>query len=165
MYNDILSWDQYGSRMGIPALPFCQIRLKAQKPLPSAYPQTIKTLGDHLRKRRLDLKLLQKDVAQKLGVGETSVYNWENNLTKPALRYIPKIIEFLGYVPFNTSNLSVGERIVVYRKLHGLSQKKLAHKLDIDPCTLSKWERDKRKPSERLLKDLTAFFTPNSSGH
>jgi hypothetical protein len=47
-------------------LPCCQIRLKAQKPLPSAYPQTLKTLGDHLRKRRLDLQLFQKDVAQML---------------------------------------------------------------------------------------------------
>ncbi len=82
------------------ALPFCQITLNAQKPLPSAYPQTLKTLGDHLRKRRLDLKLLQREVAQKLGVGESSIYNWENNLTKPALRYIPKIVKFLGYAPY-----------------------------------------------------------------
>jgi DNA-binding XRE family transcriptional regulator len=81
------------------ALPCCHITLKAQKPLQCAYPQTLKTLGDHLRKRRLDLKLLQKVVAQKIGVGETSIYNWENNLTKPALRFIPKIVEFLGYVP------------------------------------------------------------------
>ncbi len=139
-------------------MPFCHITLKTQKPLPIVYPRTLKTLGNHLRKRRLDLNLLQKDVAQKLGVGETSIYSWENNLAKPALRFIPKIIEFLGYVPFDTSTLSVGERIVVYRRLLGLSQKELASRLGIDPCTLSKWERDKRKPSEELLKDLTAFF-------
>ncbi len=140
-------------------MPFCHITLKTQKPLPSAYPRTLKTLGDHRREKRLDLKILQKEVAQKLGVGESSIYNWENNLTKPALRYTPKIIEFLGYAPFDTSTLSVGERIVVYRKLHGLSQKKLAHQLGIDPCTLSKWERGKRRPSERFLKDLTMFFS------
>ena len=136
------------------ALPFCHITLKTKKPLPSAYPRTLKTLGDHLRKRRLDLNLLQKEVAQKIGVGETSVYNWENNLAKPALRFIPRIIEFLGYVPFDTSNLSAGERIVVYRRLLGISQKKLAHRLGIDPCTLSKWERDKRKPPENVLKEV-----------
>ena len=135
-------------------MPFCHITLKTQKPLPSAYPRTLKTLGDHLRKRRLDLDLFQKEVAQRLGVGETSVFNWENNLTKPAIKYIPKIIEFLGYVPFDTSTLSVGEKIVVYRKRLGLSQKRLAHQLGIDPSTLSKWERDKRQPSERLLKDV-----------
>jgi DNA-binding XRE family transcriptional regulator len=98
-YNGILFLGQCGNHRDRVALPFCHITLKAQKPLPSAYPQTLKTLGDHLRKRRLDLKLLQKEVAQRLGVGESSVYNWENNLTKPALRYIPKIVKFLGYVP------------------------------------------------------------------
>ncbi len=133
------------------ALPFCHITLKTQKPLPIVYPRTLKTLGNHLRKRRLDLNLLQKDVAQRLGVCDPSVYNWENNITKPAIKYIPKIIEFLGYVPFDTSTLSVGERIVVYRRLLGLSQKELASRLGIDPCTLSKWERDKLKLSEGFL--------------
>ena len=135
-------------------MPFCQITLKTQKPLPSAYPQTLKTIGDHLRKRRLDLKLLQKEVAQKLGDCEPSVYNWENNLSKPAIKYIPNLIEFLGYVPFTTSTLSIGEKIVVYRQVLGLSQKILAHQLGIDPSTLSKWERDKRKPSERFSKQI-----------
>ncbi len=158
MYNDILSWGPYGNHKDRVALPCCQITLKAQKPLPSAYPQTPKTLGDHLRKRRLDLKLLQKEVAQNLGVGESSVYNWENNLTKPALKYIPKIIELLKYVPFDTSAKTIGEKIVAYRRLLGLSQKKLAHRLGIDPSTLGKWEGGKRKPSERFLKDLTTFF-------
>jgi len=63
------------------------------------------------------------------------------------------IVEFLGYVPYDTSAISVGEKIVSYRKLLGLSQKRLAHQLGIDPSTLSKWERDKRQPPERLLKD------------
>ncbi len=143
------------------ALPFCHITLKTQKPLPSAYPQTPKTIGDHLRKRRLDLNLLQKDIAQKLDVCEPSIYNWENNLAKPALRYIPKIIEFLGYVPFDTSNMSVGEKIVSYRRLLGLSQKKLAHRLGIDPSTLGRWERDKRQPPERVLKDLNTLLEEN----
>lgn len=50
------------------ALPFCNIRLRDQKPLPHAYPAESKTLGDHLRKKRLDLGLFQKDVARILGV-------------------------------------------------------------------------------------------------
>ncbi len=132
--------------------------MEIQKPLSSAYPHTLKTLGDHLRKRRLDLKLLQKEVAQRLEVGKTSVFNWGNNLAMPALKYIPKIIEFLGYVPFDTSNLYVGEKIVIYRKLLGLSQKKLAHRLGIDPSTLANWEKNKCQPPERILKDLTTFF-------
>ncbi len=55
---------------------------------------------------------------------------------------------------FDTSTKSVGEKIVLYRQLLGLSQKKLAIQLGIDPSILSKWERDKRLPSERVLEDI-----------
>jgi len=55
-------------------LPFCHLTLKAKKPLPLGYPQILKTLGDHLRKRRLDLNLLQKEVAEIIGVDETTIY-------------------------------------------------------------------------------------------
>ena len=98
-----------------------------------------------------------------LGVCDPSIYSWENNLSEPAFRYIPKIIEFLGYIPFETSAKSIGEKIITYRKLRGLSQKQLARQLGIDPGTLSKWERDKQKPSESFIKDLTEFFNSHIS--
>ncbi|MHB9037748.1 MAG: helix-turn-helix domain-containing protein [Armatimonadota bacterium] len=56
-------------------------------------------MGDHIRKRRLDLGLLQKDVAKILGVTEASVFYWETHRASPRGRYIPRIIEFLGYLP------------------------------------------------------------------
>jgi len=90
-------------RTDIPALPFCKVTLKGQKPVSAAYPKTLKTLGDHLRKRRLDLKLLQKELAQKLDISETSIYNWENNRASPSLYLIPKIMKFLGYIPDDIS--------------------------------------------------------------
>jgi DNA-binding transcriptional regulator YiaG len=63
-------------------LPFCKLTLTAPKPLLSkAYPEYLQTIGDHLRRKRLDLKLYQKDVAQILGLDTTSIWNWENNLT------------------------------------------------------------------------------------
>ena len=57
-------------------------------------------MGDHLRKKRLDLGLLQRDVARRLGVDTASVTNWEKNHNVPMPQLIPRIIEFLGYVPF-----------------------------------------------------------------
>jgi transcriptional regulator with XRE-family HTH domain len=139
---------------GMPALPFCKMSLKAQKPLHPAYPETLKTLGDHLRKKRLDLRLSQKEVAQRLEAVESSVLNWEKNRTQPSLPFLPKIIEFLGYVPYDTTEKTVGERILAYRRYLGLSQEKLARSLGIDPSTLGRWERDKRRPLKRLLERL-----------
>lgn len=39
------------------------------------------------------------EVAKIIGVTESTVWNWEHG-TEPELRNMPKIIEFLGYVPF-----------------------------------------------------------------
>jgi DNA-binding XRE family transcriptional regulator len=62
-------------------------------------PTQPQTIGDHIRKRRLGLKMLQKDVAEQLGVDKTSVFNWEANTSKPEIRYMPAIFRFLGYNP------------------------------------------------------------------
>lgn len=127
------AWAPYTDTTGrqhklIPALPFCHISLKGKKPLPEAYPQ-----GDHLRKRRLDLKLLQKEVALILGGEEATTWNWENNRSSPKLHNIPKIVEFLGYVPFDGKPKTLGKRIIHYRRLYGITQKELAHRLGADP--------------------------------
>jgi DNA-binding XRE family transcriptional regulator len=140
-------------------LPFCHLTLKAKKPFPPGYPQILKTLGDHIRKRRLDLKLLQKEVAEKIGVDETSIYYWENNRVKPSLTYIPKIIEFLGYIPFNTKSNNLREQIITYRRLQGLTQKKLANLLKVEMTTIGHWERGEHWPSKQLLDKLISLFT------
>ena len=124
-------------------MPFCHVHLRAQKPLSRAYPKALKTLGDHIRKRRLDLQLLQSDAAQKLGVTESCIRNWENNATTPAFRYWPAIIGFLGYNPLPKPQTLV-ERLVQDRKIQGHSQKETAKRLGIDPSTLAGRERGKR---------------------
>ena len=78
-------------------MPFCHLRLRGRKPCPKGYPAQLNTLGDHMRKRRLDLGLLQREVAEKIGVTESTIWNWEANLSTPQQRFIPRIIAFLGY--------------------------------------------------------------------
>ncbi len=56
----------------------------------------LETLGDHLRKRRLDRGLTQKELAAMLGVDETSVYNWEKNRCRPARQMMQKIAAFMN---------------------------------------------------------------------
>ena len=133
-------------------MPFCKVTLKAQKPPSAAYPDRLNTLGDHMRKKRLDLKLQQKEVAEKSGVSEATIYNWENNQASPSLRFIPKIIKFLCYIPDCLQTGTLGEKIVTSRRLLGLTQKKLAHRLDIDPSTLGRWEQDKSQPFKNQQK-------------
>ena len=138
-------------------MPFCKIELKAERPhTPFGYPKTLNTLGDHIRKKRLDLELLQKDVANIIGTTESTIWNWENNYVSPSLSYIPKIIEFLGYIPYDISNKTLGDKLLIHRKLLGFSQRKFALLIGIDPSTLGKWERGKTRPDPDKFAKLIA---------
>ncbi len=143
------------------ALPFCHFTLKSQKPLPEAYPRELTTLGDHLRKKRLDLKLFQKDVAKIIGCDECSIWNWENNYNIPVLKFIPKIINFLGYVPYDITTLTLGERIKTIRQSLGMTGRELAKELGIHPDTLYSWEKDEHKPTKKLWKKWIEFLKSN----
>ena len=143
------------------ALPFCHVELRAAKPISKAYPLELKALGDHIRKRRLDLGLLQKDVARIFESNSQTVTNWEKNNNYPSIEFIPRIIAFLGYVPFESiPRMSLGEKIKICRKIKGISQERLARLLGFDPSTVAQWERDDRLPSQPYLEALNAFLAP-----
>ena len=131
--------------------------LRASKPLPRSYPQALVTIGDHLRKRRLDLGLLQREVAERIGADPCSVTNRELNRTKPALWLLPAIVRFLGYAPW-AAGASVGERLLAYRRERGLSQSALAQLIDVDPGTLRRWERGLRVPTSRYARLAQGFL-------
>ncbi|MBI4410044.1 MAG: helix-turn-helix transcriptional regulator [Gemmatimonadetes bacterium] len=83
--------------------------MRGQKPLPEAHPRELLSIGDHVRKRRLDLGLRQKDLARRLGVNVNTVTNWEVGRSTPALWHVPGIIRFLGYEPFETTGDYTGK--------------------------------------------------------
>lgn len=128
------------------------------KPADISYPDNPKTIGDHIRKKRLDLKLLQKDVAKIFNVSEDCITYWENNRSKPLTYYYPDVIRFLGYCPFVLDLNTFKGRILAYRYLNGLSRKHFAKMMGVDPQTVVGWENGRGKKSkkakiERLLAD------------
>jgi transcriptional regulator with XRE-family HTH domain len=135
----------------IPAFPFCHAELRASKPNSIRYPKKINTLGDHICKRRLDLNLLQKQVADRIGVHKMTITSWEGNATVPEVRYMPAIIQFLGYNPLPAAN-SLPERLSIARMALGLSQRKMAEKLGVDPATIQDWEPGDIDPSRGAWK-------------
>jgi transcriptional regulator with XRE-family HTH domain len=72
------------------------VRLSGKKPKDKAYPKEVTTLGDAIRKRRLDLGLLQKDVAKIIGCDQTTILNWEKGHTHPRANQMPEVVKFLG---------------------------------------------------------------------
>ena len=109
-----------------------------------------------MRNRRLRLGLLQREVAEIVGTTKATIYHWEANRSSPQLRFVPAVNAFLGYDAYSTQEETLGERIVGWRRAHGVSQKALARMLGIDQTTLAGWERGEHKPSRRLRERLVA---------
>ncbi len=141
------------------SLPFIHISLTASKPKSYEYPKDLKTLGDHLRKRRLDLKLLQKEVGQRTGGSVSDVWNWENNRVTPAVKFIPAIIAFLRYNPM-PEPMALPERLVWFRQGRGWTQKVFAKVLGVDQTTLAGWERGERTPTGRFRTLVVSALAP-----
>jgi transcriptional regulator with XRE-family HTH domain len=130
--------------------------LKAKRPQSSKYPQQLNTLGDRIRRRRLDLGLFQKQVAEQVGVDEETIFRWESNESGPQIQFIPAIIKLLGYNPFPFPE-RLPQKLIFYRQTLGLSQRALATKIGVDPKAIGLSERGRRPLSKKRLKLLESF--------
>jgi len=141
----------------IVALPFCHVELKAQRRVVLPYPTTLKTLGDHIRKRRLDLGLNQKEVSKIIGTIPNTICSWENNSFKPSICFMPKIIDFLSYALY-TPPQSLREKLITYRQFLGITQKKLAKMMGVNATSIRDWEKGIHRPRSKSLEIIERFF-------
>ena len=141
-------------------MPFSRLHLSGPRPpvLPRGYPHEIRTLGDHLRRRRLDLGLEQRTVAEELGVGEETVGPWERGLVRPLARHYGAIVRFLGYDPV-PGGRSLPERLRAARVRLGLTQADFAAKVGLDESSVCRWENRSRQPSRWMVGRVAAIST------
>ena len=145
------------------ALPCCHVTLSTTRPDNHVRPAILNSLGEHIRERRLGLGLQKKQLARRLSVDETTIHNWEDRAVVPAIRFMPRIIEFLGYDPdAYTLPKSLAEHLKAHRKRLGLSQKKLAALLRTDQSNLAGWETGKHRPTGSSIDLIAEFLSWNS---
>jgi DNA-binding XRE family transcriptional regulator len=63
---------------------------------PDGYPVSPETIGEHLRKKRIDNRLMQSEVADIIGVSAESIWNWEKGRTKPSKKNLEIINNFVS---------------------------------------------------------------------
>lgn len=146
------------TRMGRVALHSCNTTITCIKPANPAYPTTIKTLGDHLRKTRLDRRMSQAEVAAILMVSNDTVNGWELNRHRPTAKMAKKIVEFLDYMPFDLATDSLADRLYHARMVSGFTQSQIALKLNCDVSNLRYIELGRRRPHEPLHVKILEFI-------
>src|SRR5262249_6297861 len=98
------------------------------------------TIGEHIKKRRLELGLTQKAVARTLKVSQFSVINWERGDFQPSnVSTLHRIVKFLGYDPLPAGD-SIPDLLRTKRRQMGWGQRELADHLGVDRCTVTNWE-------------------------
>lgn len=81
------------------------------------------------------------------------------------LHSIPKVIEILGYDPMSNDANSLGDKLVRYREMRGITQKKLAMQIGIDPTTLSRMELSRGKFSPLIEEKVSSFLIKGVSNN
>ena len=124
---------------------------------PKGYPANPSTIGEHIRKKRLDGNLILSDLAKIVGVSESTIWNWENG-TLPGVKHVPSIIRYLGYVPFDRPrNICISEKLRYYKLIKGLTIKQLAKEIGCHHEQLMDWMSGKIRPSKRNLEIIEKF--------
>ncbi len=156
-------------------LPFCDrvICVDRSQYLPThnrkiLVPTDPSTIGGHLRRRRLQIRLHQSQAACQLGVSTVTLSRWECDKVYPTWEFQPRLVAYLGYDPFDNpilvrpkgnesigvANLSSGGSISFGQKARELrlklrlNQKECAQNLGVCAKTLRGWEIGRHAPSQ-----------------
>lgn len=129
-------WPQGQGRVAF--LPWLPVTLKCLKQKePDFEPRT---LGEHLKRCRIQRRLNQVEAARILKVNPSTILNWEKGHTEPPVEAMPALVQFLGYDP-SPEPQSLPERLLAKRRAMGWSIRKAARKLEIDVGTWRDWEQ------------------------
>jgi len=142
-----------------PTLPFCFFTISVCQEAFKTYilrgkgviPQP-KTLGEHLRNRRLRLGLRQEDVAGQLGIMREVYERWERDERHPVVSEWPGILSFLGYYP--ATEETAADLVLKARRCQGMDQKGLAQVVGVIHQRLRRWEHGEEIPTPDKLEHL-----------
>ena len=141
------------------------------------YPEKIETIGDLLRKTRMDRGLEVKQLQGILRADENSITNWELRGVYPKPIYLKRIIDFikthqtdpipaldmheLFFAPnpaYPKKLNSLGDQLRAARLENFMTIKELAQELRVNECTVAKWERGGSRPMPHMLERIQAFL-------
>lgn len=74
---------------------------------------------------------MQAEAAERMGVSEAAVYEWEKRGRAPSIRQWPRVLAFLGYDPYPEPE-ATAEKLKAARRRRGWSQEELASCFGVD---------------------------------
>jgi transcriptional regulator with XRE-family HTH domain len=144
-------------------VPFCRqtpLTLKALRQ--KDYSEDPGTLGEHLKKRRRELSLLQREAAERMGIGTDTYANWEKGKTEPVAAQFRPVLEFLGYDP-TLAPKTLAEKVQRKRRAIGATFSQVAQHLGWDTGTLTRYLNGTWRIPPSRAAQLEAFLVVEKS--
>jgi transcriptional regulator with XRE-family HTH domain len=139
-------------------VPFCRqtpLTIKALRQ--KDYSKTPQSLGEHLKKRRRELGLLQREAATRMGVSTATIVMWEKNRARPVAAQFRPLVEFLGCDP-TPEPQTLGERFEAKQRSLGASLAQIARYLGWDSGSLRQYLAGTWRISPDRRDALEAFL-------
>ena len=102
----------------------------------------------------MDLGLRQRRVAEIFGANPWTYLLWEHDRTRPTPRFVPAILQFLGYDPF-PKGVTFPERLRAARRRLGLTQAELGRQVGLSEGTVYDLEHGRQKPTSPVGRALS----------
>lgn len=127
------------------------------------------TIGSKIRELRKASKMTQKQLAEKLGLAEITIRQYENNKRKVRLDQLVRIANALNVMLSDIvdagghvlEQLTYAKRIKEARKAAGLTQKELGERMGVSDTSIAQYESGQRNPKgETLVRIANALNVP-----
>jgi len=164
LFDALNPYSGSGTPPGTGCAPFLRLHAKVPRSpaKPIGYPYHPVTLGQHLRRTRVDRGLSRAELAAHLCVHPETIRYWETGRTKPTVRLYPWVVAFLGREVEDTP-FTIGAAVRRKRRSLGLSQRALAGALHIAPSTVWRIESRRHGPERRTLQKLRAWVSTSAN--
>ena len=144
-------------------MPFCYGTRHTAKALkPKDYAERPQTLAEHLKKRRKELALFQREAAGQMGIAKETYANWEKGKIRPVAAQFLPVVTFLGYDPTPAAR-TLGERLEAKRRGLGVTFDQIAGYLGWDPATLTRYLNGTWRIPESRMAALELLLSANST--
>ena len=100
------------------------------------------------------MRLGQREIADVIGVEEWTISGWELDKFEPKTGHLPKLVQFLGYIPWQIETETLGGKLQQARLLKGVQPSELAAQIEVSTKAILRWESNINKPRPAQLEKL-----------
>ena len=131
---------------------------KQEKPLELLH------IGNHVRYARYLRKLTPGEAGKQIGVGKSTLLDWELGVRKPEGRSLRAVLRFLGYDPYPPPQTTLGERLFALRRAMGWTHEEAGKAFGVSTKTWWTWEAGEHSPLPLHRKLLETFVESRFAG-